>query len=81
MPTREQEHWAKEAARLESDETFNKAMDDIKAEALEKLSLANVEEPNEIIRLQQRVQVVEEIRSTLGMYIGAAESPDAGPVT
>ncbi len=74
------EHWAREAQRLQDDNTFNRALDDIKRDALEKLAKADAEKPTDIIQLQQRVQVVDEIRNTLGMYVGATETSDAGPV-
>ena len=75
------EHWAKEAKRLQEDATFQRALDRIRSEALDKLANEKAENTYEIIRLQQRAQVVEEIRSELGLYVGAVEDDetDAGP--
>lgn len=65
-------HLAKEADRLKHDELFNKALDAIRSEALESLAVADAAEINDIVRLQQRVHVVDEIRATLDRYIIAA---------
>lgn len=67
------DHLAKEAARLKADEIFNKALDDIRLEALEALAVANVESVTTMLRWQSRVQVVDEIRTTLDRYIMAAD--------
>jgi hypothetical protein len=67
------DHLAKEAARLRADEIFNKALDDIRSEALEALAVAAVESPMTILRWQSRVMVVDEIRNALDRYILAAD--------
>jgi hypothetical protein len=67
------EHLAKEADRLKHDEIFNKAMDDIRSEALVALAEANADNYTAIVRLQQKVAVVNEIRTTLDRYIIAAD--------
>jgi hypothetical protein len=73
------DHLAKEADRLSNDDIFNKALDDIRIEALEALAVANVENPTAILRWQSRVAVVDDIRATLSRYILAAETQeDAG---
>ena len=73
------DHLAKEAARLKGDEIFNKALDDIRTEALTVLALANADDKTMIVRLQQKVAVIEEIRTTLDRYIMAADvQEDAG---
>lgn len=64
---------AKEADRLRNDPIFNKALDDIRSEALEALAVANVESMTTMLRWQSRVMVVDEIRATLGRYIMAAD--------
>lgn len=66
-------HLAKEADRLQNDEIFNKALNDIRAEALDALALANADDKTTILRLQQKVAVIDEIRTTLDRYIMAAE--------
>ena len=66
-------HLAKEADRLRNDEIFNKALNDIRAEALDALALANADDKTMIVRLQQKVAVIDEIRTTLDRYILAAE--------
>jgi len=67
------DHLAKEAARLKSDPIFNKALDDIRADALNELVTANPDDKSNIIRLQQVAVVAEEIRNVLDRYIMAAD--------
>lgn len=67
------DHLAKEADRLRNDEIFQKALADIRSEALEALAVADIVDTTTIIRLQQRVVVVDEIRTTLDRYIIAAD--------
>jgi hypothetical protein len=67
------EHLAKEAARLQADEIFQKALDDIRAEALNALAGANADDKTMILRLQQKVAVIDEIRTVLHRYIMAAD--------
>jgi len=67
------DHLAKEAARLKDDELFNKALDDIRSEALEALAEADADNYTAIVRLQQKVAVVTEIRNVLDRYIMAAD--------
>ena len=72
-------HLAKEADRLKSDEIFIKALSDIRAEALNALAEANADDKTMILRLQQKVAVIDEIRTTLDRYIMAADvQEDAG---
>lgn len=70
------EHLAKEAARLKSDPIFAKALDDIRAEALNELATADADNYAAIVRLQQKVAVADEIRTTLDRYIIAADVQD-----
>jgi len=73
------DHLAKEAARLQADGVLNKAFDDIRAEALEALSRADAGNKITILRHQQKVAVIDEIRTTLASYIIAADvQEDAG---
>ena len=67
------DHLAKEAARLKADDIFNKALDDIRSEALEALAVADVDSLTTILRWQSRVMVVDEIRNVLDRYIMAAD--------
>jgi len=69
------DHLAKDADRLKHDELFNKALDAIRSEALESLAVADADNYATIVRWQQRVQVVDEIRATLDRYILAAPQP------
>jgi hypothetical protein len=66
-------HLAKEAARLKADPIFNKALDDIRADALNELVKASADDKSNIIRLQQVAQVTDEIRNVLDRYILAAD--------
>lgn len=72
-------HLAKEAARLKADEIFNKALADIRSDALNELAKADADDKTMILRLQQKVAVIDEIRTTLDRYILAADvQEDAG---
>lgn len=66
-------HLAKEADRLKHDEIFNRALADIRLEALEALAEADATNTVMILRLQQKVDVIDEIRTTLDRYIMAAD--------
>ena len=66
-------HLAKEADRLKNDPIFNKALDDIRLEALEALAVANVESVTTMLRWQSRVAVIDDIRTNLSRYIMAAD--------
>jgi hypothetical protein len=67
------EHLAKEADRLKHDEIFNRALDDIRADEIEALVVANVDDKTAILRHQQMVLAIDEIRATLDRYIMAAD--------
>lgn len=69
-------HLAKEADRLRNDEIFNKALADIRSEALNALAAADADDKTMILRLQQKVAVIDEIRATLDRYIIAAEAQE-----
>ena len=70
------EYLAKEAERLKADPICIKALDDIRAETLAELALANADDKTTILRLQQRAAVVNEIRAVLDRYIVASEGPE-----
>lgn len=67
------DHLAKEAARLKSDPIFTKALEDIRADALNALALADADDKTMILRLQQKASVIDEIRNALDRYIIAAD--------
>jgi hypothetical protein len=67
------DHLAKEAARLKADPIFVKALEDIRAEALGALAVADADDKTMILRLQQKVAAVDEIRTVLDRYIMAAD--------
>lgn len=67
------DHLAKEAARLKSDPIFTQALDEIRAQALNELATADADNYTAIVRLQQKVAVADEIRTTLDRYIIAAD--------
>lgn len=70
------EHLKKEAERLKSDPIFNKALDDIRADALNSLVTADADNKSLIIRLQQVAAVTNEIRNVLDRYILAADTQE-----
>jgi hypothetical protein len=73
------DHLAKEADRLKNDPIFIKALADIRSEALNALVEADADNYTAIVRLQQKVAVIDEIRSVLDRYIMAADvQEDAG---
>lgn len=73
------DHLAKEAERLKSDPIFTKALEAIRADALNALVEADADNYTAIVRLQQKVAVIEEIRNVLDRYIMAAYvQEDAG---
>jgi hypothetical protein len=72
-------HLAQEADRLKNDPIFIKALEDIRADALNELVTADATNTANIIRLQQVAKVTEEIRNVLDRYIMAADvQEDAG---
>jgi hypothetical protein len=73
------DHLAKEADRLKNDPIFIKALQDMRAEALDALAEADADNYTAIVRLQQKVAVINEIRNVLDRYIMAADvQEDAG---
>jgi hypothetical protein len=69
-------HLAKEAARLKEDPIFNKALDDIRADAMNSLVTADPDNKSNLIRLQQVAVVADEIRNVLDRYILAADAQE-----
>ena len=73
------DHLAREADRLKNDPIFTEALADIRADALDALAIANADDKTMILRLQQKVAVIDEIRNVLDRYIMAADvQEDAG---
>ncbi len=66
-------HLAREADRLKNDPIFTEALADIRADALDALAIANADDKTTILRLQQKVAVIDEIRTVLERYIVAAD--------
>ena len=76
------EYHAKEAERLLRDDTLNLVLDKLRKEAIEDLIAADAADQTSILRLQQRVEAIDGIRSTLTSMVrraGKATSP-AGTV-
>ncbi len=69
----DKEHLSREASRLKNDEIFNRALDDIRADEIEALVVANVDDKTAILRHQQMVLAIDEIRNVLDRYIMAAD--------
>lgn len=63
-----------EAARLSSDATLNELLDTIRLEALNDLAGVEADNTISILRLQQKVSVVDEIRSGLKVTARPANS-------
>lgn len=73
------DHLAKEADRLSSDPIFIQALADIRSDALNALAEANADDKTAVLRLQQKVAVVDEIRTVLARFILRADvQEDAG---
>lgn len=73
------EHLAKEADRLSSDPIFIQALADIRSDALNALAEADADDKTAVLRLQQKVAVVDEIRTVLARFILRADvQEDAG---
>ena len=69
------EHYAKEADRLLHDDTLNHALDTLRSEALEELASVDADNKTDIIRRQQMVLLIDEIRAELRRAI--ANRPNA----
>lgn len=73
------DHLAQEADRLSNDPIFDRALADIRSDALDALAVADAEDTTAILRLQQRVAVIDEIRATLARYIIAGGQTQEDP--
>lgn len=65
------DHFAREAERLQKDDTLNKALDGMRAEALDVLVSADADDTTGIVRAQQRVLVIDEFRAQLAHMVMA----------
>lgn len=74
-----EEHLAKEADRLFSDPVLNKAVADIRAEALEVLTNVNPAHGYEIAKHQERVRLCEDFMLKLHEYVLRIRVPDDMP--
>lgn len=72
------DHLAKEAERLSNDQIFIGALQEIRSDALNELAAANADDKTMILRLQQKVAVVDEIRSMLARFIMKKAEPEQG---
>ena len=59
------DHYAKEAERLLADDTLNHALDAIRKSALEALAIVSAENTISVLRNQQMVAAIDELRSEL----------------
>lgn len=73
------DHLAREADRLQNDEIFAKALDDMRRSVLDNLAYTPPDKTLEIVRLQQTVALIDEIRATLARYIIAAGKQQEDP--
>lgn len=72
------DHLAAEADRLERDETLNMALDALRLEALNELAGADADKLITILRLQQKVAVIDDIRSALkGMILRGSKTANS----
>lgn len=75
------DHLAKEADRLSNDPIFIKALTDMRVTALDALAYADANDTTGILRLQQMVAAIDEIRNVLARFIlksGQDEQENAG---
>jgi len=72
------DHLAKEAERLQNDPVFIAALAEMRTEALDTLAAADAENRTTILRLQQKVAVIDEIRSMLSRFIMKTEPVEQG---
>ena len=75
-------HLAKEAERLKADPVFIQALADMRTEALDALAVADADNRTTVLRLQQKVAVIDEIPSMLSRFIlksGQIEEEQASP--
>lgn len=64
-------HYAKEAERLQKDDTLNKALANLRLEALADLVGTDANDTSAIIRAQERVKLIDEFRAQLARMVMA----------
>ncbi len=72
------QHLAKEAARLLDDDVLHTAFDCVRRQALEALGTCDVNDRTQVLRLQARVHVIEEVRSELHAMVLRGSPERAG---
>lgn len=78
MPTAADAHFAKEAARLLSDDTMAGAFETVRINALVALSTADAGNMKEILRLQAIANCLSDVRDQLEAAIVAMGKADGG---
>lgn len=68
------DHLAKEAKRLKEDGVLLAALERMRQEAFSKLAEADADDKTAVLRLQQKIAVIEEIPDTLESFILEGES-------
>ncbi len=68
LSKQERLHRAEEADRILNDDLCKEVMSDIRSDALNKLSIVDADNKNEIIRLQAVVQVVDSFQDGLSNF-------------
>lgn len=72
------DHYANEARRLLEDEVLKKAFEEVRKGALEALAVADVDDKTKVLRLQQKVIAIENIRAELeAMILSQGEGMEA----
>lgn len=72
------DHLAQEADRLSNDPIFIEALRQIRAETLDALAVADADDKTAILRLQQQVAVVDQIRTMLARFIMRSDQIEQG---
>ena len=72
------DHYANEARRLLEDEVLKKAFEEVRKGALEALAVADADDKTKVLRLQQKVIAIENIRAELeAMILSQGEGMEA----
>lgn len=72
------EHYASEAKRLVADDTFAEALTRIRMMAYAELARVNADDKTAVLRLQQKVQLTDDILGELTSMILAMGASDGG---
>lgn len=72
------DHYANEARRLLEDVVLKKAFEEVRKGALEALAVADIDDKTKVLRLQQKVIAIENIRAELeAMILSQGEGMEA----